>query len=209
MKNFIIASGVALVSMCVLSAQEVPPFTFNVGAGFTQPVGNTGRHLDNGWNFDAGAGFNFHPRVGLMVQFNFNQLGINSGTLGNLGVPGGDVRKWSATLDPIVHLNPKGPMDVYLIGGGGLYQRTQELTQPAVGTFVGFDPFFGFYQAAVPAEQVLASYTVNKPGVNGGMGVSFGTKWHAKFYAEARYHRMLLGNDRHTDMVPVTFGFRW
>jgi len=41
------------------------------------------------------------------------------------------------------------------------------------------------------------------------MGVSLGTKWHVKFYAEARYHRMFLGNDRHTDLLPVTFGFRW
>ena len=45
--------------------------------------------------------------------------------------------------------------------------------------------------------------------VNGGAGVSFGTKWHVKFYAEARYHRMFLGNDRHADLLPVTFGFRW
>jgi hypothetical protein len=73
----------------------------------------------------------------------------------------------------------------------------------------GFDPFFGFYQFGVPANQVVASYTVNKPGVNGGMGVSFGSKWHVKFYGEARYHRMFLGNDRHTDLLPVTFGIRW
>src|SRR5712692_1053367 len=205
MKTFFLASGVALLSMCTLNAQEVSPFAFNVGAGFTQPVGNTGRHLDTGFNFDVGAGYNFHPHVGLLAQFNFNQLGINSGILNNVGVPGGDVRLWSATLDPIVHLNPRGPMDVYLIGGGGLYQRTQEFTTPSVATFVGFNPFFGFYQAAVPAQQVLASYTVNKPGVNGGMGFAFGNRWHGKFYAEARYHRMLLGNDRHTDIVPVTF----
>jgi len=209
MKTFLLASGVALLSMCTLNAQEVSPFAFNVGAGFTQPVGNTGRHLDMGFNVDAGAGFNFSPHVGALVQVNFNQLGINSGILNNIGVPGGDVRLWSATLNPIVHLHPRGPMDVYLIGGGGLYQRTQEFTQPSVETFVGFDQFFGFYQAAVPATTVLSSYTVNKPGVNGGMGFAFGNRWHGKFYAEARYHRMFLGNDRHTDIVPVTFGFRW
>ena len=209
MKTFLLASGVALLSMCTLNAQEVPPFAFNIGAGFTQPVGNTGRHLDMGWNGDVGAGFNFSSHVGALVQVNFNQLGINSGILNNIGVPGGDVRLWSATLDPIVHLHPRGPMDVYLIGGGGLYQRTQEFTTPSVATFVGFDPFFGFYQAAVPATTVLSSYTVNKPGVNGGMGFAFGNRWHGKFYAEARYHRMFLGNDRHMDIVPVTFGFRW
>ena len=34
------------------------------------------------------------------------------------------------------------------------------------------------------ADQVIIEYTMNKPGVNGGMGVSLGTKWPVKFYAE-------------------------
>jgi hypothetical protein len=119
------------------------------------------------------------------------------------------VNMWSLTLNPIVHTNPRGPVDVYFIGGGGLYHRRQEFTQPTTSVFTGFDPFFGFYPVAVPTTQVLTSYSVNKPGVNGGVGLSFGTKWHVKFYAEARYHRMFLGGDRHTDYLPVTFGLRW
>jgi NAD(P)-dependent dehydrogenase (short-subunit alcohol dehydrogenase family) len=27
--------------------------------------------------------------------------------------------------------------------------------------------------------------------------------------AEARYNRIFMGNNQHTDYVPVTFGFRW
>jgi hypothetical protein len=42
-----------------LNAQEVPQFSFDLGGGFTQPVGNTGRHLDEGWNIQGGVGFNF------------------------------------------------------------------------------------------------------------------------------------------------------
>ena len=192
-----------------LSAQEFSRFAFNVGGGFTQPVGNTARHLDMGWNIQGGAGLNFNPYVGALVQVQYDRMGITSGTLGNLGFPGGDVGVFSATLDPIVHLNPKGHMDVYLIGGGGLYHRNQEFTTPAIATFTGFDPFFGFFPVAVPTTQVLASYSVNKPGVNGGLGFSFGSKWHGKFFAEARYHRIFMGNDLHTDFVPVTFGFRF
>src|SRR5438105_10497974 len=115
MKRIAVASGIALVTSLLLNAQEVPRFTYNVGAGFTSPVGNTSRHLDTGWNIDTGAGINLHPRLGVMLQFNFNSLGINSDTLSNIGFPGGTVRMWSVTLDPIVHLNPKGPLDVYLI----------------------------------------------------------------------------------------------
>jgi hypothetical protein len=29
------------------------------------------------------------------------------------------------------------------------------------------------------------------------------------FFAEARYHRIFMGNDLHTDYLPVSFGFRW
>jgi hypothetical protein len=107
-----------------------------------------------------------------------------------------------------VHTNPRGPVDLYFIGGGGLYHWRQEFTQPTVAIFRGFDPFFGFYRAAVPADQVITSYSVNKPGVNGGMGLSFGTRWNVKVYAEARYHRIIFGN-YHADMLPVTFGIRW
>lgn len=201
-------AGLGFLTAGVVSAQETPPVAFNIGAGFTQPVGTTGTRLDNGWSVEAGLGFNFHPNFGALVQFNDSQMGINNATLNNLGFPGGDVNIMSFTLDPIVHTNPRGPVDVYFIGGGGLYHWRQQFTAPTVAVFNGFDPFFGFFQTAVPATQVLTSYSVNKPGVNGGMGISFGTKWHAKFYAEARYHRIIFG-DRHADMVPVTFGFRW
>ena len=30
--------------------------------------------------------------------------------------------------------------------------------------------------------------------------------WRGKVFAEARYHRIFIG-DRHTDYIPVTFGF--
>jgi hypothetical protein len=54
---------------------------------------------------------------------------------------------------------------------------------------------------------IVDSYTVNKPGVDVGAGIAFGKKWGGKFFAEARYNRIYLG-DRHTDYIPVTFGFR-
>jgi len=192
-----------------LSAQEVPRFSFDLGGGFTQPVGNTGRHLDEGWNIQGGVGFNFSQYVGVMVQADYNRFGINGATLNSIGFPDGNVNVFSATLDPIVHLTPRSHFDVYLIGGGGVYHRTQEFTAPSVSTFTAFDPFFGFYRAAVPTTQVLSSYSVNKPGVNGGLGIALGTKWHGKFFAEARYHRIFDNNYLHTVYVPVTFGYRW
>ncbi len=201
-------AGIGLIAVGVLNAQETPRFSFNVGGGFTEPVGNTGTQLDTGWNVQAGAGYNFNPYLGAMIQFSDSRFNVNGATLNSLGFPGGNVNLSSFTLDPVIHTNPRGPVDVYFIGGGGLYHWRQEFTAPTVEIVNGFDPFFGFFQEGIPATEVLTSYTVNKPGANAGVGVSLGTHWHVKVYAEARYNRVFFSNG-HADFLPVTFGFRW
>ena len=207
MKSVYISSFFLLGSLAV-NAQETSSVAFQIGGGFTQTVGNTGRNLDNGWNIQGGLGYNFNSHIGALVDVGFHDMGINSSTLNNLGVPGGDVRIFQATLDPIVHLTPKSHFDLYVTGGGGLYHRYQEFTAPTVATLTGFDPFFGFFPVQVAANQVIASSSVNKPGIDVGAGVAIGTKWHGKVYAEARYNRIFMGN-MHMDYVPVSFGFRW
>jgi len=124
---------------------------------------------------------------------------------------GGQSLGASATIDPIVHFNPKGRVDFYVFGGAGLFHRYQEFTAPTVSVLTGFDPFFGFTPIAVPANQVLSSYSVNKPGMDIGAGIAFGSKWHGKFFAEAKYMRIFESSNRRSDTeyLPVTFGFRW
>jgi hypothetical protein len=208
MKHLLQASTFCFLLSFSVNAQEFSHLAGQIGGGFTAPVGNTGNHLDYGWNVQGGFGWNFNPYVGALIDLGFNDMGINSGTLTNIGVPGGDVHIFQATLDPIVHLTPHSHFDIYLTGGGGIYHRYQEFTTPTVATVIGYDPFFGFFPAQVPANQVIASYSVNKPGIDAGAGISFGSRWHGKFFAEARYNRIFMGNS-HTDYVPVTFGFRW
>jgi hypothetical protein len=191
-----------------MSAQEFSRFTGDIGAGFTQPVGNTGRNLDEGWNIQGGLGMNASPYIGAKLDLSFNSFGLSSFALNSVGAPGGDVHIFSATLDPIVHLNPKGHVDMYLIGGGGLYHWYQEFTQPTLATVAGFNPFFGFFPVTVAANQVLGSYSVNKPGIDAGAGVALGTRFHGKIFAEARYNRIFFNNG-HADFIPVSFGFRW
>lgn len=50
-------------------------------------------------------------------------------------------------------------------------------------------------------------YTSNKLGIDVGVGIAFGSVWHGKFFADAKYNRIIA--NYHTDYVPVTFGFRW
>jgi len=209
-----LAMGLLLggVSMLPLSAQESQNslFTAAVGAGFTTPVYHTGNALDMGWNFQGQAGINlFHAHLGLVGEFDYNHMGINSATLNALQFPGGTTSVWDFTADPVIRFNPNGKVDFYLIGGPGIYHRHIEFTQPSIATFTGFDPFFGvFYPVSVPTNQVLLSYDANKLGVNGGGGFNIHVgSGHAKFFAEARYHQIYT--NRPTSYIPVTFGFRW
>jgi len=197
MKTIISTSCLALFLIGTVSAQETSHVAFDIGGGFTQSVGSTGRYLDNGWNVGGGVGWNFSPYVGAMVQTNYNSLGFNSTTLSNLEAPGGGVHVFSATIDPIIHLHPRGHWDAYIVGGGGLYHMFQDVTAPVNGGFFG------------PNQVILGSYSVNKPGANIGAGLAFGTKWHAKLYAEARWNHIFGDFNTRTDFVPVTFGVRW
>ena len=48
MRSFAIASCIGIPGFLSASAQETPRFTFDVGGGYTTPVGNTGRQLNEG-----------------------------------------------------------------------------------------------------------------------------------------------------------------
>src|ERR1700735_411991 len=102
-----------LLCMGTLSAQEVSHFSFDLGGGFTQPVGNTGNYLNDGWNVQGGVGFNFSNYIGVMGQLDYNSMGFNGATTSALGIPGGGVHVFSATLDPIIHLTPRSHFDLY------------------------------------------------------------------------------------------------
>lgn len=208
MKYLVLCSCCVFLAAGVLAAQESPRFSFAVGGGFTQTAGNTGRNLDNGWNIRGGAGVNFTDHIGAMLNLGYNQFGINNTTLANIGVPDGDVHIFSATIDPVVHLNPHGHVDFYVTGGGGLFHWYQEFTQPSVAIVTAYNPFFGFYPAAVPTAQILGSYSVNRPGIDVGAGIAIGTRHRGKIFAEARYDHIYMANS-HVDYIPVTFGFRW
>ena len=73
-----------------------------------------------GFNITGGAGYNLVPRLGVLGEFGYNQLGL-SGSLSAAGAPAGSTRIYSLTLSPIFRFNPRGRFDAYAIGGGGYY----------------------------------------------------------------------------------------
>lgn len=208
MKRFALASCIGMLALASANAQEYSHITADFGGGFTTPSGPTGHYLDNGWNIRGGVGVNFTSVLGAKLNLGFDSMGINSTTLSNIGVPGGDVHIFHATIDPVLHLTGQRRFDVYVTAGGGIFHRTQQFTAPTVVDTTAFVPFFGFYPVAFGATQILSSYTVTRPGFDAGAGVAFGGFGHGKFFAEARFDRMFM-NGGDTDFIPVTFGFRW
>ena len=67
----------------------------------------------------------------------------------------------------------------------------------------------GILSGELRTNQVIGSYGQTKGGINGGVGMSFklGSS-RVKAFAEARYHHIYT-RAVGTDIVPVTFGFRW
>jgi hypothetical protein len=165
--------------------------------------------LDNGWNMQAGGGYMFTPRFGLIADYQYNGLGVPRSILNQLQVPDGSAWVHSVTVGPEIRFAPERRVSPYFVGGVGWYRRTVQFTRPTLAPATIFDPFFGFFfPAFVPADIVLGSVTRDGFGGNagGGFNVRVGTK--AKVFAEARYH--IASHDRNdTQLVPFTLGIRW
>ncbi len=205
----LLAASTALFLAMPVAAQS--KFNVSFGGGPTIPAKYTGRRFDTGYNFTAGVGMHPVRAFGVMAEFGYYRNGINSTQLSAIGVPGGGSRIYSLTLNPMVHLVPSGRFDVYLVGGGGYYRRTVELTSPSSAITTGFDPYYGFFfPVEVATTNVLGSVTQNKAGWNAGAGIAvrLGEDSRATLFAESRYHYIYTTPVR-TAMLPVTLGFRW
>jgi hypothetical protein len=168
------------------------------GVGATAPVNPTARITDTGWNFAGGVGVTKNY-LGLMLDFSFNDLGLDRSTLRQLGATHGSEKFWALTVDPVFHVNQRGPVDFYVTGGGGLYSRISTLRGPGFGG----GPFGG-------SDELVSSYTTYGAGVDGGAGFAFNVGYtnRVKLFLEARYHRMFRPG-RDENYVPVTLGVRF
>jgi len=177
-------------------------YTFAVGAGFTLPTGGTHDYYKLSYDIQGGVGRNFNKNVGLMVDFNWANFGIQTNTLNNqldlynslgatdqTGAPlsqlGGYGHVWSFALDPIYNFAQGDKTGAYITGGVGFYHKTTTFTTPAVGEYCDY---YGFCYQYV-ANQPIDSYTSNAVGVNAGLGYTYKPSRFAneRFYVEARY----------------------
>jgi hypothetical protein len=174
------------------------PWNFEFGGGPTAVAGSNNQ-LTGGSNFTVGGGYNFTPRTGFIIEFMNSWLGLTNQALQQNGAIDGDANIWSVTVNPIWRFRIGGPVGGYIIGGGGYYERENRfIEQQQIN-----DPIFG---PLLVNEEVRQ--TTDAGGVNIGMGLTWNWGWGTKFFVEARYHHIFTsGSD--TQIIPVTFGFRW
>ena len=168
-------------------------FGFLVGVGATLPIGNTHQYFTPSYGFQVGAGRNFSQSVGVMLQFDYDRLGLQGSTLANqdylYGTQGygldGNNHVWSFTVNPTFSLVGQGSMGAYAVVGAGFYHKVTNFTLPATGTYCDYFGFCYQYQA----NQIIDHYTSNAPGVNGGVGLTYKLSKFSnqRFYVEARY----------------------
>jgi hypothetical protein len=163
------------------------------GVGGSAPLNPIARNLDTGWNITGGVGVT-NSWIGVTFDAMYNDFGFNRRALYYSGAPAGGQKFWALTVDPIVHVNDRGPVDFYITGGGGLYGRVTD--------FRDYGGPFG--------DDLLARYTTYKPGVNGGAGFAFRVvpHSHVKIFAEARFHHMFTPGSG-ASFIPVTVGVRF
>ena len=214
MKKTLLLLVICLVAAHPLSAQNnFEKWTGQVGAGFTVPVGDANDRVDTGWNLNVAAGPRFNERWSLLFDFTWSKFGLkdsvenNSFNL-NLRDLDGRAKVWSISANPQFAFVRSESFTSYVTGGYGVYNRTVSIDSATrIGNGFVCDDWLGFCTDALVVNDVeLAKQSTYKGGYNAGAGVTIGSTY--KFFAEVRYHHMFTTNQS-TQIIPVTFGFRW
>jgi hypothetical protein len=180
------------------TADGTPKYTFEVGVGFTQPLGNTWHYFKPNYGFQVGGGRNFNRHLGVLLQFDYDHMGLTGQTLSNQsllyfgdanasdnGLDGSN-HIWSFSLNPIYTLfngGKSGGFGAYLVGGVGFYHKVTTFTVPQE------EEFCSFICEGVEVNGTFDHYSSNAPGFNGGVGVTykFSRFSNERFFGEVRY----------------------
>jgi hypothetical protein len=173
----------ACISTLPLFAQS-SRFTVNFGVGMGFNQGRTSNFADTSGNIVAGIGYNFTDAIAATAEYQYYNLDIkNSIDQPNLNTGIGQLDSISANLLVRIH-NKAG---IYGIGGAGWYRRFVRVEGPSIVPAFVADPALGF---------------------NVGLGTTFPFGGRFKLYGEVRYHHA-YNRVIPTQILPVTFGFRW
>lgn len=209
---------------------ENSPFNFHIGGGFGVPLNPTANYAGLSGTFQVGAGPNLNKHNSLFGEFLWQGLPAtrtallpiidtlcpptSTSELCSLGSFGTSVNLYALTADYSYHTNGER-YGYYGVVGGGWYYRKAELKnfQLAPGTVC--QPLWNWWgytcsNGFVENQTTLVNRGVSSGGVDVGGGITINlTQSGFKFYIEARYNYSPQGGRISTQIIPVTFGFRW
>jgi outer membrane protein with beta-barrel domain len=195
------------------SQRDEPKYNFNIGVGFGMPQGRTNDFVDVGANFTIGGGCNIKRWVGVLGEIMYQGLPIQQSVRSQIRVADASSWLFGITGNVMFRTPIKDRFGFYLIGGGGLYRRTSQLSRDSLipGTIClpGWIWWVDCVDGFVPIDNVLASESDNVFGGNIGGGFTYRVgEGNMKVYTEVRFH--YAPTDRViTRVLPITIGVRW
>lgn len=220
-KGVLIGMSLVMFACCRLSAQDgCEKVNSNFGVSATAPVNPTAQYLNHGWGLTGGGGYNFNCHHSIIFELTWNRASPTEGVLQPLQAAAqtnnltGRSNLYAWTGSYRFELQGK-EFGAYVIGGGGLYHRTTNLSVPVnSGTSTTCTPawlWWGFtcVSGIVTADQQVASASSTAFGANGGLGFTARVgEAPYRLYVESRYHYAPTKNVS-TQMVIISFGIRY
>jgi hypothetical protein len=176
------ALATVALSATTSSAQSNKAISLGISGGAAIPVSDLGEDFTTGYNGTVSLMFrSLGSPIGLRVDGMYNHMSVKDDR--TIGIPGFgtlDAIAISSANANLVYNLPGTGITPYLIGGAGVYNLKSDVSDAD-------DPD-----------------SINKFGVNGGIGASFPLSGFTTFI-EARYHHVFSENVA-TKFIPVTFG---
>jgi len=221
---FMVLMTLALLP-AVASAQDRKVFG-EIGIGPTPLFGKASDYIGTGFNFDAGALIKTSDVFGVKIDTMVSRHDVKDEVTTRLGVGDGNVWIWHLSGSAVVSSPMSARASVYGIGGGGVYYRHINLTNPGVGFATVCDPWlFICYDTPVATDKIIGSRSSTDFGMNVGAGLNFKVSEGSALFVEIRYHYIwgpkpsvtvnpLTGastnnGDVNTQMMPIIFGVRF
>ena len=201
-------------------ADDNPRGNVNLGMPMVSPLNPTARFSNFGLGVTTGAGYNFTRHHGLIGEFMWNDLFVDSGALSAIREAAknpsitGSSHLFAVTGNYRYELRGTA-LGIYFIGGGGWYYRTNSLSQKiTTGKSFTCAPtweWWGFScsSGTVTSDQTIGGSSSSTLGANVGVGftVRVGEAPY-RVYVESRYHYAPT-KGINTQIVGVTIGIRY
>jgi len=197
-----------------LQGQEATPWTAQLGAGISNPVGRTSDFVRSSGSFTAGLGYRLSRGQTVLLEYYATPLPFHSAALAQLSFLHPSSNLYSLAANYKREFFTSSAIHPYVVGGGGWYRRKSTITRPSI-TAIACSTWLLWYHdvcemGTVPLDKIVAGSTSDALGFNAGAGLSGRIRKVGllSWYLEIRYHHA-PHQDVPTRILPVTFGLIW